>query len=605
MLGVSAQALGANAATIQLTANQGAIADDRILSLSAAITPSSEELGTESNLYFALVAPGDYILSSDGWNWTNGYTGSRMTKGPGIENGKLFFKNVSAPGFFNIALPVALPEGTYTFYLATAKPGVNTYAEMVGLGRNPFTGMGTVSVRIGAPSQQPTTTQQSYLTDKGRNAVIMACGNYMQRWDTDHYYLQGMLDHIKDIGFTGITFDYSVNVDPTGKVLDDFSLDDMMKAIDYSRLIGLNVTAKVHWSFNDCGNINQFNTPAGFDFSLFFKGASDHFARISPLLEARGVGIQYLGTENNNFAYAEHHDQWADIIKTIRKTYKGKLAFDGNYGEYQYDSFWKIGIWDLVDQIALSFYPHFSNTRVTDINEIQKKWFYRTAAEIADQWGPGPQPPSVIGDIIRLRETYGKEVVLGEVAFAPTAASLMGFQTVAPEVLIATPPDYDAQAAAYEAMMEVLNKNLKGVVTGINVWGYDYLGYDPQYLDPANSGYLRFYSTRKYNDMRNTKPEDVLKRYFKNSDTYHTTSTTTAGPVDDTIYIGSGDDIVDGGAGVNTVVFSGKRANYTIAKTPAGFAVVDKVGADGNDTLKNIHLIKFADTVVDLRTGNY
>jgi hypothetical protein len=63
---------------------------------------------------------------------------------------------------------------------------------------------------------------------------------------------------------------------------------------------------------------------------------------------------------------------------------------------------------------------------------------------------------------------------------------------------------------------------------------------------------------------------------------------------DDTIHAtGSGlPCTVDGGAGTDTVVYSGKKADYTVTKTQTGWTVV---GPQVNDTLKNVEILQFAD----------
>src|SRR5262249_6075831 len=69
---------------------------------------------------------------------------------------------------------------------------------------------------------------------------------------------------------------------------------------------------------------------------------------------------------------------------------------------------------------------------------------------------------------------------------------------------------------------------------------------------------------------------------------------------DDTIYAGNsgGHCSVDGGAGTDTVIYSGPKANYTVTKTATGWTVVDNVGTEGTDTLKNIEVLRFADGVI-------
>jgi hypothetical protein len=59
-------------------------------------------------------------------------------------------------------------------------------------------------------------------------------------------------------------------------------------------------------------------------------------------------------------------------------------------------------------------------------------------------------------------------------------------------------------------------------------------------------------------------------------------------------------DSIDGGAGLDQVVFHGARANYTIARSGDQFIVTDKSGADGTDTLAGIERLVFADKNVAL-----
>jgi hypothetical protein len=59
----------------------------------------------------------------------------------------------------------------------------------------------------------------------------------------------------------------------------------------------------------------------------------------------------------------------------------------------------------------------------------------------------------------------------------------------------------------------------------------------------------------------------------------------------ETVYGGKGNDSVDGGAGLDTMIFSGNRAGYTVLKSASGHTVT---GA-GTDSLANVERIKFAD----------
>jgi hypothetical protein len=71
---------------------------------------------------------------------------------------------------------------------------------------------------------------------------------------------------------------------------------------------------------------------------------------------------------------------------------------------------------------------------------------------------------------------------------------------------------------------------------------------------------------------------------------------------DDVIHSGTGTTPcqVDGGIGMDTVVYAGKRSNFTIQAGAAGFTVTDKTGTEGIDTLVNVERLHFADADVAL-----
>lgn len=55
-----------------------------------------------------------------------------------------------------------------------------------------------------------------------------------------------------------------------------------------------------------------------------------------------------------------------------------------------------------------------------------------------------------------------------------------------------------------------------------------------------------------------------------------------------------GNDHIDGGAGVDTALYSGGRASYVLNRTSTGFTVTDTTGLEGSDTLQNVERFKFA-----------
>jgi serralysin len=61
-----------------------------------------------------------------------------------------------------------------------------------------------------------------------------------------------------------------------------------------------------------------------------------------------------------------------------------------------------------------------------------------------------------------------------------------------------------------------------------------------------------------------------------------------------------GDQHVDGQGGLDTVVYHGARAGFSVDRQGDGFGVDDKAGAKGHDTLLNIERIRFGDGAVAL-----
>jgi Ca2+-binding RTX toxin-like protein len=56
-----------------------------------------------------------------------------------------------------------------------------------------------------------------------------------------------------------------------------------------------------------------------------------------------------------------------------------------------------------------------------------------------------------------------------------------------------------------------------------------------------------------------------------------------------------GNDILDGGGGSDTAIYTNPIAGYTITRTPDGFEITDTVGSDGQDRLINIERLQFSD----------
>ena len=93
----------------------------------------------------------------------------------------------------------------------------------------------------------------------------------------------------------------------------------------------------------------------------------------------------------------------------------------------------------------------------------------------------------------------------------------------------------------------------------------------------------------------------ALARY--NSDGSLDTSTSFSGTSgDDTFHSSTGNEAFYGGAGVDTVIFSGHESDYTITLAGTCFSLKDNVGTDGTDTVVNIEKLQFTDHTLNIAT---
>ena len=62
---------------------------------------------------------------------------------------------------------------------------------------------------------------------------------------------------------------------------------------------------------------------------------------------------------------------------------------------------------------------------------------------------------------------------------------------------------------------------------------------------------------------------------------------------------GGGDDTIKGGSGIDTAIYSGNKADYTLSTNASVTTVVSNVSAEGTDLLSSIERIQFRDVLVD------
>lgn len=357
------------------------------------------------------------------------------------------------------------------------------------------------------------------------HAVTTVQANAYLGWDWDSLqssvpdsHLKKMIDHIKDIGYKGITFDYMVDVADDGTVSNSRPHNRMLEYIRYANSKGLLVDTKLHWvRLADNGNINQWNIAKNFNYEKFFIDAEVYLVNSSSVFQSLNVHGFYIGTENDQFYSSKYHDRWASIISKIRSNYKGKIYYDGLYFGLNAGNLMEpVGIWDLVDEIGLSFTPHLASGSVNDLNKLKSLYLFSDATLLNGNkfltnkpcaWA---QPVlSVVDDLKMLSAKYGKPIRFGESVVQPISNNNCGYTFHGDLVTNNVIVDRDAQIRGYRALIETINEQLDGIVVGMHVHGYE------PWQDFRNNPSDSFSYWKNYDGMTGSVTEKVLEGYLR------------------------------------------------------------------------------------------
>lgn len=73
----------------------------------------------------------------------------------------------------------------------------------------------------------------------------------------------------------------------------------------------------------------------------------------------------------------------------------------------------------------------------------------------------------------------------------------------------------------------------------------------------------------------------------------------------DALTAGAGNELIDGGSGIDTAVYAGAKANYTITRSGSSYLVTDRVGDGGTDTLVGVERMRLGSqwVALDLDAG--
>ena len=146
---------------------------------------------------------------------------------------------------------------------------------------------------------------------------------------------------------------------------------------------------------------------------------------------------------------------------------------------------------------------------------------------------------------------------------------------------------------------------LQYTLTGPGISSNDILGGELVGFARVNSGAATI-SIPIANDNLTEGPEKLTIKIFGATESIlinDTSAPITGTPANDLLTGTGRSETIDGGAGTDTVVYSGNRSNFLLNKTGSNFSLTNKTGAPVTDVLQNMERIKFSDGGVALDVG--
>ncbi len=420
--------------------------------------------------------------------------------------------------------------------------------------------------------------------------------------------LHSLIDHIKTVGYSGVTFQITVDADAQGHVINSISITRMLQMLDYAAQQGLSTAVQTNWAVGNTIALDVNDTPATFDVPTFLQGVRTYFQQFAPVAQTHHIGTLYLGYHSDNFVATAYHSQWSAIVSDIHSVYSGELSYIGWYWDYGATfnlskAFRDIGIWDLVDTIGVELHIPYPTMPLYNVGQIEAGYFYRSQSV-----------SNVVRDPITLSRQYQKPIVFGSLYFMNLNNALDGNDpTPAQAQQTPLPVNSAAQVAAYQGSLEVIAKNLSSFVRGINFSLYEPWVYNTW----SASGQLSAADTAVLNSFKyvgalagpttaftGTPAEQLISQYLHQPWGYSTTTATFGSPGDDIIYVTSGNNLiypnggqdeVHGGTGTDTVIFPGNSSAYTIIKTASAVIVQDTSNKANVVTAYGISMLQFKD----------
>ncbi len=389
--------------------------------------------------------------------------------------------------------------------------------------------------------------------------------------DTD---IRRMIDHIKEVGFSGIMFDVYVEASADGLNIDSFvtsgKFERAIQMMKYANDLGLNLAIVNRFVVaGSSAPVDPFTVANSFDSKKFLRNVEAYYSELAPSLSKLGVDVLVAGSNMDQLITSEFHDQWASIFSTIKKTFDGVITFaTGNEGNFittgndrTQTNYWfnKVGIWDLMDVIGFNFSPVISSEPIRNKSDIISQFFSNSSVgnDFANQ-------------LITLSKTYNKKLFVLGLGAWNWDRSLLGLDVdgklIEQDKLVYDP---ELQRDFLSAKLNFVHNNLFGLVDGYEVMGYEPWVYQIWSMSTVPA-WVRLSDVLEWNARKVTQSiagpttayegtlaEQEVTKFLKGGQSYYNNLVTKAGAGDDKILTGDKDDVVYSNGGNDVISTNG------------------------------------------------
>ncbi|MBF2709601.1 glycoside hydrolase family 113 [Flavobacterium soyangense] len=141
----------------------------------------------------------------------------------------------------------------------------------------------------------------------------------------------------------------------------------MISAIKKAKETHLKILLKPHYWVNNIGWAGDFDL-SGKTMNNWEENYKNHLLYLARIADSLDVEMLSIGTELKTYT-SNHPKFFENLIREIRKVYKGKLTYAANWDEYEHIKFW-----DKLDYIGIDGYFPLSDKKTPQIEDLEPKW---------------------------------------------------------------------------------------------------------------------------------------------------------------------------------------------------------------------------------------